>query len=135
MTKPKNVTRINSQDFPVEFRPAIDQLGGILNEHMQDIFDILDGRVDESNLTSGNLQFEITVGATGAPIQQFQLKTGIIQPTGFQVIRAVNIDNILNIATGQPFISYDNTGNDVVTINNVSNLTSGDKYRLTVLVY
>lgn len=135
MTKLKNIQRINPQDFPAEYSQLVDGLSGILNEFMQDVIDMADGRIDYDNLIFKQLQFEITVGDTGTPVQSFQIKTGITQPTGFQVIRASNITNTLNIATGQPFISYDNTGNDVVTINNISNLTSGDKYRLTVLVY
>jgi hypothetical protein len=136
MTKPKNVTRIIAEDYPKEMSATVDQLGGTLNEYMQDTFDILDGRVDFDNLIFKKIQFDVQVDSSGNPLQPLQLKTGVNQPSGFQVIRAVNISNTLISATSQPFISqYSSKGNDVVLINRVTGLTSGDKYRLTVLVF
>jgi hypothetical protein len=136
MTKPKNVTRIISEDYPKEMAPTIDQLGGTLNEYMQDTFDILDGRVDFDNLIFKKIQFDIQVNTSGKPLQPLQLKTGVNQPSGFQVIRAVNISNPLISATAQPFVAqYSSKGQDIVSITKVTGLTSGDKYRLTVLVF
>lgn len=135
MPKLKNIQRINPSDYPDEYSQIIDGLAGTLNEFMQDVIDMSDGRIDYDNLIFNQLQFEITVGENGIPIQEFQLKTGVTQPTGFTVVRAVNLSNTFAFATGQPFISYNNVGTDLVKVINISNLTSGDKYRLTVLVY
>ena len=135
MPKLKNIQRINPSDFPAEDSALVDGLASILNSFMQDVIDMSDGRVDYENLIFKQLQFEISVGADGIPIQDFQLKTGVNQPTGFQVIRAVNVSNQFSTVTGQPFISYSNVGNDLVKVTNITNLTSGEKYRLTVLVY
>lgn len=135
MAKLKNIQRINPSDYPAEYSQLVDGLAGTLNDFMQDVIDMSDGRVDYDNLIFKQLQFEISVGANGIPIQEFQLKTGVTQPTGFTVVRAVNISNTFAFATGQPFISYSNVVNDLVKVTNITNLTSGEKYRLTVLVY
>lgn len=136
MPKLKNIQRILPQDFKPEDSDLIDGLGGTLNDFMQDVIDLSDGRIDFDNLVFKKIQFDVQVDSTGSPLQKLQLKTGVIQPEGFQVIRAVNLTNTLISATSQPFIaSYGSQGNDVVTINKVTGLTSGDKYRLTVLVF
>jgi hypothetical protein len=135
MPKLKNIQRINPSDYPSEYSQLVDGLAGTLNDFMQDVIDMSDGRVDYDNLIFKQLQFEISVGDNGVPLQDFQLKTGVNQPTGFTVVRAVNLSNTFAFASGQPFISYSNAGSDLIKVTNISNLTSGDKYRLTVLVY
>jgi len=135
MAKLSNVQRIRPEDFDSEYDQLILQLGGILNEFMQQVVDLSDDNVDFENLDQNLIQFDVTVDAAGNMTSTNQINVGKTNPNGMSVIYAQNLTNSLVYATSQPFISYVPQGNGLVTVRNVSGLPANNKFKITAIVY
>lgn len=126
-----NVRRINSDEYPEETRNTVDQLANTLNFFMEDVVNILNGRVDFANLNRELLTLTITVNNQGVPITESKFSSQL-NVAGTKIIRAENLDNNAVFPTTAPFISYRNTGTGIYVINNISGLQPGNKYRLVI---
>jgi len=134
MAKIPNYRRISTGDFSAENSQDMNQLAEILNPFMRDITDVINGNIDFENLNQNIIEFETTVDANGIP-QNKQINIGNSTFKGFNVINARNLTNPSVYPTGQPFISASPTGNQVVNINNISNLPANNKFLITAIVY
>ena len=134
MAKISNYRRISTGDFSAENSQDMNQLAEILNPFMRDVTDVVNGNIDFENLKQNKIQFEVIVDATGKP-NVTQLNIGTPQFDGFNVINARNLTNPSVYPTGVPFISATPTGNQVININNISNLPANNKFLITAIVY
>lgn len=136
MARISNFRRISTEDYQGEYQQLIEKIALNLNPFMQEVVDVVNGRLDFDNLQQNIITANFQVNSNGVPIGTNQLNTqGINQPRGFQVISARNTQNSTDFPSGQPFISFTPQGNSIVQINNISNLTANQTYQLTIIVY
>lgn len=135
MARISNVRRISTEDYQGEDQQLIERLALNLNPFMQEVTDVVNGKLDFDNLSFNIIQATFTVDSNGTPVGTNQLNTGVTNPTGFQVISARNNVNSIAYAEGQPFISFTPQGNGIVKIENISNLIANNSFLLTIVVY
>jgi hypothetical protein len=133
--KLNNITQIRSEDYEDEFQDLVSRMGGTLNSFMQEVVELADKRINFDNKEESLLSFEVTVASSGTPDVTRVNTRKIGNISGCQVINAINLTNASGYATSQPFISFQPIGNGFIQINNITGLRSGDKYRLTVIIY
>lgn len=132
--KLNNVTEIRSEDFENDFKQLASQLGNILNPFMQQVVEIMDGRIDFENRVENFIQVEFTLDANGIPLETNKINTGKSNIRGFQVVSAFNLTNNTVFPTSQPFINYTPLGGTLVQINKITGLPAGNKFRLNIEV-
>jgi hypothetical protein len=125
--------RIKASDFKPEQRELMENLGGTLNPFI----DKLIIAFNKNFTVEDNLPFEfkildITVDGSGNPINNSNLSTGLRNFKGYVCVSAVDLTGSNNYPTSQPFISFD-VSNNTVIIRNITGLTAGIQYRLTLL--
>lgn len=117
------------EDIPDDQREWAEKWAKTLNSGNAMVTDLLSGRISLSeNTTSGYYKFPVTGGTF--PIQ---IGTGTTAPaTGVLIVRAEDIADPTKVV-GITQIQWVPKGDQVI-IKNVTGLTSGRRYRLTVLV-
>lgn len=133
MARLNNVQRIIIEDFQDEDRETVSKLANILNYFMTQVTDIVNGRLDYENINKQAVTVDVTVDATGKPLQStnFSAQQGLL---GGVVLRAQNLTNSAVFPTGQPFVSFTPVQSGLYRINNITGLQPNNKYRLTLEV-
>ena len=134
MARINNYKRISLDGFSGENAQLIRCLGDILNPFMREVTDVINGNIDFDNLSQNVITLEVTVDSNGKPVSN-QINSGVTNPKGFQVIRAINNTNPAVTVTGQPFIVFSPQGNEIVSVSKITNLQANNKYLLTIVVY
>jgi hypothetical protein len=125
------VKRINVDEFKQEDREVAERIANIYNYFAEQVTNVINGKLDFSNLNRAIVTVEVTAGTNGNPIQttQFNSSTGL---QGVNVIQAVNLTNRANFLQSTPFISFTASGTGVYTIDNITGLNASQRYRLTL---
>jgi hypothetical protein len=128
-----SIKRINTTDFPEADQDLVSKLGGLVNDNTQPVYDALNKKLTfDDNFLGGIKDVQVTVNASGVPINTTIIITGVSQPKGVIVIGASNLTNTGLFPTGAPFISY-NVVNNGIQITHVTGLTANNTYSLRVL--
>lgn len=128
--------RLIKEDVQEEDRALVEKVGYVINPSFEQLAKILDNNLTiKDNFNQSQKEIIVTVNATGTPVTATQFKTDISgNCRGLQVINAVNQSSVNTYPTGTPFISFtEKVG--VITVNNITNLQAGNKYKLTVIIY
>ena len=135
MAKLDNVKRVVKEDYEAKYHGLIDKLAFVLNSFMEQVTNEVNGNLDFANLKQDAVTVKFTVNASGVPDGSGLLRTAVASPTGFQVIKVVNVDNPTTVfATTQPFISFTSgTSSGVVKIINISGLPANTAFNLTIV--
>jgi hypothetical protein len=135
MAKFQSYKRIIPEDYDEEIRDTISKLAYSINPAMEDIQNAFNNNLTISdNLNIYVKDFIVTVDANGAPTTTTNVRTGLTYVSGTQVINAFNLDDPSSGPTGLPFIKYSNNGN-LITINSITNLQTGEKYKIRAIFY
>jgi hypothetical protein len=132
MAKLDNIRRLRPEDYTEKNRPLINKLAFILNPFMEQVVRVLNGNIDQENLSSTITEIEVTVDSNGTPILNNKFNIGL--PSIFNgafCINAVNLTTSTNYPTSAPFLST-TISNGLLVINNISGLQANEKYRLTI---
>lgn len=132
MSKIQIPPKIRTEDFPAEMAETISKLGGIYNNFVDQVTQVLNGGIDYTNLTRQVVSLDVTINAAGALINPPNIKYtlgGKIQ--GINVLSAINLVNSSIYPIAQPFVSFTINGQFVVVLN-VAGLQNGSQYRLVV---
>jgi hypothetical protein len=128
-----SLKRVNTKDFPAEDQKLIEQLGGIINDSIQPVYDALNQKLTfEQNFLGSIRDVEVTVNSNGVPVNSTVLNTGVVQAKGVIVLKATNLSNSAGFPTGAPFVSF-NIVNNGIQIIHVTGLTAGNRYSLRLL--
>lgn len=130
-----NVKRIITEDFEPQYQTLISKLGFVLNEFMSDTVDIVNGNIDFDNLAQTLIKVDLTVNAAGIPLKGGDINVGKNNPEGMSVIRVQPLTATSTFPSSAPFISYTPKGNNIVTINHISDLQPNITYKITIIVY
>lgn len=133
--KLSNVRQIIAEDFPQEYRPIVERLGGVLNYFMRQVVELSNGQIDFENTQWAVSNVEVTVDASGIPTQATRVLVNKNNPKGLSVIRSQNLTNSTIYPTNAPFVSYVAEGNNVIRITHVTGLPANNKFRLTFISF
>lgn len=128
---------LQASDFDDQYKDLINKLATIFNNEIQSLFTALNNGVSlADNILCTVKDVPIVVDANGNPTNaaNFAISVKNLRVRGCTVIRAVNTTNNSTFPTGAPFVSY-TPGTQQVTINNVTGLTPGDQWTLTVIAW
>lgn len=136
MAKIQNFKRLIAEDFKDENRELISKVAYSLNPFMDDLQGALNKNLTiADNLDINQKTIDIKVDGSGTVIGSNKLKTDLNrQCEGLTVIQVTNITNPTSYPTGTPFISFTET-NGVISINNITNLTASNQYKLKINLF
>jgi hypothetical protein len=136
MGKLDNVKRIIAEDFKTEDRDLVRKLAFVLNRFMEQVVGIINGDVDFENLAEDIKTFKITVDASGVPTSSDLVRSNVANPSGIDVIRAINKTTTSTYPTNAPFINYRAISADgkVLKILKITGLQAANEYELTIRV-
>lgn len=135
MARPPNFSRLDKGDFKKDYQELVDRLGYILNPFMEQTADAFKGKINFDNLNEQAITLNITVDENGSPIQKTQFKSTLSTKVfGISVVAATNATTPSNYPSNTPFISF-TQNQDIVTINNITGLTTNNKYSINILSY
>lgn len=121
------------QIVPEDFRPDEQELAAKIADPVNTYIEQLNGILDNGLTIADNLRAEIrVVNVTGGQPTTFSYARSS-KPVGLWVIDYSNITDpteVLSVAV-QAKWSYDGRGN--ITLNNVTGLTGGEKYNITLI--
>lgn len=128
----QNPKRIRAEDFPQDQQEFAKVLGGLINIFLEEVYNLTNGNVDFYNLNQELIDVDIDVDSSGSISNDAKFKTNVTSSIkGINCVRAENLRDTSIYPVSQPFVSF--TPNDnIITINNVSGLQNGSKYRLTL---
>lgn len=132
MSKMQIPKKIRSEDFPSDEQESISKIGLVYNNFADEVYSILNGRVDFDNLSRKLVDVLIVIDSTGKLINPPQIKLDLANRVrGTNVVRAINQVNPTIYPTNAPFVSFDATST-ILTITNVTGLQNGSQYLLTI---
>jgi hypothetical protein len=134
MARIPNYRRLSAEDYEQEYQALVEKIGYVINDHMRNVTDLVNGTIDFDNLAFDSLPFSLTVDSNGTPVGNNQVNVGRTGVTGLQVIRALP-SNGTSFATSQPFISFTDLGNNLIRIDRVTGLQANVQYTMRMIVY
>jgi hypothetical protein len=124
--------KIRVEDFSGENKEVIERIGYAYNSFADEVYSILNGNIDTSNLNRQLADIIVLIDNTGKLKSQPQIKTTISgKIRGINVISAINQVNPNTYPVSAPFVSYAING-QTLTILNVSGLQSNSEYSLVL---
>jgi hypothetical protein len=130
-----NPQRITPDGFEDDDKAVIEGIGVYYNTFVEQVTNVLNGKIDYDNLNRKLTTLELTVSSSGLPLQttRFSSDVGLV---GISVIKVTNLTNLVIYPTGNPLISFTASGTGVYTVNHVTGLPSGSEFRLVMeLIY
>jgi hypothetical protein len=136
MPKLSDIRRIIPEDVDDKSTPVeiVETVAGSYNEFADEIYEVINGRLDFENLAREKITLEITFDSSGNPISTTRFKTNL------SFVSMIHLGNILNVSntaarlTQAPYVNWSYEGGGIVKINYGVGFLSGNKYRLTLEV-
>lgn len=134
MSKLSNPTRVTKESVPKEYQGVVESVGGPFNDFSDQVYFALNGNITVTdNLNMRYKILDLSVNGSGNPLLLTQFKNTLnIRPTGILVVKVENLTNPTIYPSGAPFASWSENGG-VITVNNVTGLSTDYKWRITVL--
>lgn len=128
--------RLIKEDVAEKDRPLMEKLAYALNPFCDDVTNALNNNLSiEDNLNQKKKSITVVVDGSGIPTQTLQLATNLASNCyGIVVVKAINSTTPTSFVTGYPFISF-SEANKIITINNITGLTAGPTYVLSLILY
>lgn len=130
MAQIDNLRRIIAEDFSEEDRQLVSKLGSNLNQFMEQVYEAFQGNIDFSNTNEELSDYEVVVNGSGIPTTTGKFKSDLRRIEGVQVVRATNLTTTGTYPTSAPFLSFTPEGGGIYKVDNISGLSSGDRWRL-----
>lgn len=136
MPKLKSYKRIITSDYKDEDQQLVEQLGGSVNDGFNDVYFVLNGRVELSNNVYCSVRLvDVIVDANGIPTSRTTVSLNSTQAViGCHVMMAINQTNSAVYPTGAPFISYTQV-NQALLINHITGLQPDMRYTLRIVAF
>lgn len=134
MAKLSIIKRILKEDYPKEYGDLVEKLGFVLNPFLNSVADAFNKSLSiNDNLNATDTEIVFTAPVTAAtPVSVKTEHIGVTR--GITVLRVDNLTNNNEILTQSPFCQFKNINLNQLQITNITGLTSGNKYRLRVLM-
>lgn len=133
MSKLQIPKKVRIEDFKDEERDMIGKLAFIINNTFDDLYNIINGRIDFSNLNRQLVDVNVIIDSTGKLVSAPQIKTTVMgRVRGLNVIAASGvIANKAVFPITAPFVSFTTNAN-LLTISNISGLQNSSQYTITL---
>ena len=145
MTQLDTVKRIIVEDFKKEDREVAEKLALILNQFMEQTYNIMNGNVDFLNLNQEIVDITVVVDANGQVVKSETNSTLVSNPqftadkvtraVGSVVIAASNLTDRSVFPDSAPFVSFSIVGEGVYKINKISGLQANNKYSIRLILF
>lgn len=135
MAKLNGTRKLFVEDFDTKDRALVGKLAFTLNPFLNSVVDALDRNLTiNDNLNASEITIQFTAPASKAsPIKtKTELNTNCI---GTLITSVENLDNNNEILASAPFIQFNNSDDNQIQIYNVTGLTSGNRYRVRVILF
>ena len=132
MPQMKNIRRLTIESFQdSENKEFVERFAPIYDELLDELTSILNGNIDDENINGDSLTLNVVVNSSGIPTQtlKFTAETGLV---GTRVINQQNVTKTTTYPNSGINISWTASGTGSYTINHITGLTAGDKWKLTV---
>lgn len=128
--------RIITEDFDNEEQSLISKLGFIINAAFDSIFQALNkGITIEDNLNQSLVDITVKVDSNGIPTTPTQIKYSLKTTCkGILVISATNNSNSSSYLNSSPFVAFEQTNANLLTIKHISGLTANTSYTLKLIL-
>lgn len=129
--------RLTKEDFDEQYSELIDQLGFILNNDIEGLYNILSRNTSlADNILCTVKDVPVIVDENGFPTNSatFAIDNKNMRVRGCQVIKAINTTNSNAYPLGAPFISF-TPASSQVKIDHVTGLQPGQNYTLTIIAW
>lgn len=128
--------RIFKTDFAQEYQGLVEQLSASLNSGIETLYDLTNKKISlRDNVACTVKDFDVMVNAAGIPMATTSVSLDVPgRVDGISVIRCDNLKNSAVYPTGQPFITFTQTGQAVI-VSQIAGLQSGQMWRLRVIVW
>jgi hypothetical protein len=132
--KLSDIRRIVPEDFSKEDREVAEKISGSYNEFADEVYQVMNGQLDFSNLARNKVSVDVTFGTNGVPTSTTNFATTLSSVSMVYIGKVQNMSNSSEKLTTTPFIDWSFVGNGFVKINYGVGFTTGRKYRLTLEV-
>lgn len=125
--------RLNTADYPKEFKKLIDIISVSLNNGIEVLYEAFNNQITLRDNIAGTVKdITVTVDASGTPIQggAFVLDTNT-KVDGITVLSAANQTNTAVFPTSAPFITG-TQNNTTFNISNISGLQANQSYLMRI---
>lgn len=135
MPRIDNTKRILADDYEEEYREFVSKFGEVYNFAIENITNVVNGRIDYTNLRKQLIEIQVVVDADGTPTTgaSFTAEDGMV---GSQIIRALNTTTPTNYVTSAPFMTFTKlqsfTTDIRYQIQNIKGLVEGEQYSLLI---
>jgi hypothetical protein len=124
--------RIRLEDFKAEQQDMAGKIGQVINQPLEEIYNILSNNVDFSNLNRQLTVISVSIGKDSKLINTDQIKLIVTgQVRGINVINAINLNNPGTYPISTPFVSFI-SDNKTLTVVSVVGLQASSLYQLTL---
>lgn len=124
---------IRIEDYPPDQKELIDKLSGSINDFQNDVYIVLNGGIDYTNMNRQLVENVIVnIDSMGKVINSPLIKHNLQgRIKGLIVVSAINQNNLNTYPISTPFISY-TLDTNLIKILNVTGLQSSSKYALNI---
>lgn len=126
--------KIRAEDFKEDDRAVASGIGGIYNSFVDNLYFMLQKRVDFENLNQDKVSVTVTIGPSGSVVNPPAVKHKCSKPTGAICIAATCLTNNQTFPTGTPFITLGYPNSSTVSILNATNLQPNTQYNLVIIL-
>lgn len=133
MSKLQIPKKVRIEDFKDDEREMIGKIAFIINNTFDDLYNIINGRIDFSNLNRQLVDVNVIIDSAGKLASAPQIKTTVMgRVRGLNVIAASgSIANKQVFPVSAPFVNFTTNAN-LLTISNISGLQNSSQYTLTL---
>ena len=122
--------RLAKEDYPSKYRDITDKLVDSLNDFMSEVSQGFNKRLNyKDNFEAFDIELDI-VGGQPTKVKN-ELQTVV---RGITILRVDTLSNSSEVLSSGPFAQFTNTTGQI-TINNITGLTPGNKYRIRAVFY
>lgn len=128
--------RVRKEDFPTEFQDVVETLGSSINDGLEQVNTVLQGRVDlKNNIYCQVKEIDIAVDSSGIPtIETIIQKSSQTKLEGMEVIQATNLTNTSVYPTSHPFITFTELQTGIL-LNHITGLPVNNTFRLKTILW
>jgi hypothetical protein len=124
--------KIRTEDFSSDDQEIAGKIAGVVNQPLEDIYNIINGNIDFANLNRQLSSIDVIMDSAGKVLNAGQIKITLkTRVAGLNVLSAVNLLNPGVYPTSAPFVSWSTNAN-ILTILNITGLQPSSQYRLTL---
>lgn len=133
MPKLSDIRRIVPEDFQKDDQDAAQKIAGSYNEFADELYQVINGQLDFSNLARRKISLDLTISSTGSITGTKTAITDLSFISGINIIKVDNLTNTTIRPTSAPFLGFTYNGSGRFTIDYLLGLPSG-KWRIVLEV-